>query len=359
MASGKMEHTTMRLCSITVLGAVEIGSFVAGCGGQPQDHAQPTDVSYSIGVEAATVTGLPNCTSSNNGTVGYVTLTSALWECTADNWAKVPCNAGNAGDLAYSASNGLLVACSDASWIEIALPKGATGATGATGAAGATGATGATGSQGLTGMNGMNGMNGATGVAGASGPQGPAGVNGMNGNNGLDGATGATGASGAAGATGAAGPQGPAGSTGATGATGPAGAAAGATTQVGEAGIYSQLTSQGSYFSTDTMLPGTFTAEFTGFCVIHAYMQLADWGTLTSDDYAVGLAASDDTTSGAVDSGGGGTCTFPIPGGSCAEDGSFAVTAGDVVEVGCSVSGTSGFVNSQIECTVDWVCSAN
>src|SRR5580700_972105 len=120
-------------------------------------------------------TGLPNCTSSNNGTVGYVTLTSALWECTADNWAKVPCNAGNAGDLAYSASNGLLVACSDASWIEIALPKGATGATGATGAAGATGATGATGSQGLTGMNGMNGMNGATGVAGASGPQGPAG----------------------------------------------------------------------------------------------------------------------------------------------------------------------------------------
>ncbi|QEH37133.1 Collagen triple helix repeat (20 copies) [Aquisphaera giovannonii] len=100
---------------------------------------------------------------------------------------------------------------------------GPTGATGGQGVVGATGATGATGAQGPTGTDGDPGASGATGATGATGVQGltgPTGDTGPTGPQGLTGPTGPTGDTGPTGPTGDTGPTGPTGDPGPTGATG-------------------------------------------------------------------------------------------------------------------------------------------
>jgi hypothetical protein len=91
----------------------------------------PKDGVYSIQTEAATHAGLPTCTAALDGTVGYVAAPPGLFECSAADWTQITCTRTNAGDVAYGASGSsgtnTLLACSEGTWMPVALPQGPQG----------------------------------------------------------------------------------------------------------------------------------------------------------------------------------------------------------------------------------------
>ena len=381
-----------------VAAASGISIVGTGCGSQAPagptaSAAATTGGVFAIKLEAATHAGLPTCGAAINDTVGYVVSPPSLWRCESANWTQITCTAALSGTLAYGAigtsGTQTILVCAGEKWSQVQLPagpqgpagengmnglnglngqNGMNGANGATGAAGAAGATGATGAPGAAGTAGATGATGAQGAAGTTGAQGPAGATGATGPTGPTGpqGSGGAGATGATGPVGPTGPQGFAGAVGATGATGPQGVAGavgatgaqGAASQVGFA-VDSSVTLSSVGESTlgetvDDPAGASFTANFTGNCVISVE------GVLTPDvgaqpgsgDYAFIVTGSTSGCSVAAAAIGSSPAAA-----SCTAVSGLQVTAGESVTLGCDVFYTQGWVPSALECSVSWVCS--
>jgi hypothetical protein len=94
----------------------------------------------------------------------------------------------NEGQIAYIASDKIVMACTSGAWLALDL-KGETGSVGATGTQGVQGVAGANGLNGAAGVNGTNGLNGTNGIDGLVGATGAQGVQGIQGVAGANGAS--------------------------------------------------------------------------------------------------------------------------------------------------------------------------
>jgi Collagen triple helix repeat (20 copies) len=157
------------------------GGKKKGLGGESESNdSQVQFQPLEAGRFVASISGLPDCDSSQEGKLFYISGNFEFKTCHSNTWED----------------------------INVSGPQGQNGLDGATGPQGPQGLKGDTGDTGPIGLQGPIGLTGSQGPAGETGPQGPAGSTGATGPQGPIGLTGPQGIQGIQGATGPAGPQG-------------------------------------------------------------------------------------------------------------------------------------------------------
>jgi alpha-tubulin suppressor-like RCC1 family protein len=138
--------------AISVLALVSSGAGCGPDGSSGQASLTGADGVIDVTFTSSALTTLPACTTTNAGTLAFISSPAGLWSCANSTWTAVACTTALAGKVLFASTTQTVVAaCVHSTWTQVTGPKGPTGPTGATGAKGPVGDAGPPGVPGAMG----------------------------------------------------------------------------------------------------------------------------------------------------------------------------------------------------------------